>query len=118
MTQLVARVLLPPPNEVWGKVIFLHVCVILSMGEVACVVAGGCMVAGGHAWLQGGHAWLWGVCVVMGGHVWLRRACVAVGGMCGWGVCGCGGACMVAGWMWHAWLPGRGMCLVAGGGGV
>ena len=49
---------LPPANEVWGKVIFLHVCVILSMEGAVCVVAGGL-------------AWLWGGCVVVGGHVWL-----------------------------------------------
>ena len=88
--------LLPPANEVWGKVIFLHVCVILSMGGV--VMHGyrggmhGCRV-GGHAWLWGGvhgwwgaHAWLWG-----GGHAWLWGGmhgcgvvvCVVVGGMRG-----------------------------------
>ena len=64
--------LLPPANEVWGKVIFLHVCVILSMGGDMRGYQGACMVAGwvGHAWLWGdvhgwwgGHAWLWG-----GGH--------------------------------------------------
>ena len=44
---------LPPANEVWGKVIFLHVCVILSTGGVRgrrgmCMAAGGaCVVARG-----------------------------------------------------------------------
>ena len=54
--------LLPPANEVCGKVIFLHVCVILSTG-------GPCMVAGVHAQLRGG-TWMVG-----GG-----------GGVGGWGV--------------------------------
>ena len=67
------------------------------------VSRGACVVAkGGHAWLPGG------ACVVVGGHAWLRGVYVVVGG-----VCGCQGACMVAGG-WgacvvaggHAWLPG------------
>ena len=50
----------------------------------ACMVAGACVVAGGHAWLlggmhgcrgacmvAGGEAWLWGVCMVAGGWAWL-----------------------------------------------
>ena len=99
----------------WGKVMFLHVCVILFTGG-ACVVAGGvCVVAGGHAWLPGAHVWL------LGGHAWLLgvwRGC--------WGAaCMVGGACMVA--MGHAWLLGGmhgcqegvhgcgGACMVAGG---
>ena len=91
--------LLPPANEVWGKVIFLHQFVILFTGG-ACVVApgrGACVVApGGHVWLHqgacvvlfGGHAWfylgvrgfiwgvngfIWGACMVLfggGGHAW------------------------------------------------
>ena len=67
--------LLPPANEVWGKVIFLHQFVILFTGG-ACVVA-----PGGPAWLLGG------ACVVAPG-----GACVvALGGMhgCSGGVCGC-----------------------------
>ena len=80
--------LLPPANEVWGKVIFLHQFVILFTGRGAYVVApggawllrGGVVAPGGHTWLlQGGHAWLlWGgmrgclgVCMVLfGGHAW------------------------------------------------
>ena len=106
------KVLLPPANEVWGKVIFLHQFVILFTGG-ACVVAPG----GGHAWLLlGGHAWLlwggmhgcsWGVCVVApGGHAWLL-----------------GGACMVApGGMHdcsggHAWFY-LGACVVLFKGGM
>ena len=51
---------LPPANEVWGKVMFLQVSVILST-EAACVVARvACMVAGGHAWLPGGVHGCWG----------------------------------------------------------
>ena len=59
---------LPPANEVWGKVIFLHQFVILFTGGGACVVApgGACVVAlGGHAWFySGGHAWFYlgGMC--------------------------------------------------------
>ena len=62
-------ILLPPANEVWGKVIFLHLFVIPFTGG-ACVVA-----PGGHAWLlrgcmvaPGGHAWL----LPGGGRAWLR----------------------------------------------
>ena len=46
-----------PANEVWGKVIFLHLFVILFTGGVPGL--GGCLVLGG-AWSQGG-AWSWGV---------------------------------------------------------
>ena len=66
-----------------------------------------CVVAGGHAWLVGGHAWL------VGGHAWLQGggmcgcqgACVVAGGcvVCRGGMCGCGGM----------WL--QGVCMVAGG---
>ena len=63
--------LLSPANEVWGKVIFLHLFAILFTGG-ACVVVGGVHVCGGHAWLQGG------MCGC-------RGACVVAGGMCGWG---------------------------------
>ena len=63
--------LLPPANEVWGKVIFLHVCVILSTG-----VGGG----GWRVWFFGG------VCMVFSG---------GVCGFFGGGMCGFGGACVV-----------------------
>ena len=105
--------LLPPAKEVWGKVIFLHLFVILFTE--------------GRAWLPGGVHGCRGVCVV-GGCAWL------LGGMHGcWGVCGCQGVCMVGGvhgWGGtcvvgggHAWLPGgmhgcRGACVVARGGHV
>ena len=59
---------LPPTNEVWGKVIFLHLFVI--------------MFTGGHAWFEG---------VVVGGMHHCRRACVVVG------VCVVVGGCMVVG---------------------
>ena len=121
---------LPPANEVWGKVIFLHLFVILFTGG-ACVVApwgrgawlfqGGCMVApGGHAWLLrgGGHAWL----LQGGGHAWSVPG--LQGGMygCSGGPCvvaleGCmvalGVACMVA--LAGAWLLRGGMCGCSGG---
>ena len=42
--------LLPPANEVWSKVIFLHLFVILFTG-------GRAWLLGGYAWLLGGSAW-------------------------------------------------------------
>ena len=94
-TMYVLYVCLPPANEVWGKVIFLHQFVILfTGGGVRGCSRGTCMVAqGGMHGCSGGHAWLlWGgvrgcsrgrgVCVVA------RGACmVALGGMHGfiWG---------------------------------
>ena len=56
---------LPPANEVWGKVIFLHLSVILFTGGHVWWWLGG--VVGGHAWQGGmhggGHVW-------QGGHAW------------------------------------------------
>ena len=40
-----SSVLLPPANEVWGKVIFLHLSVILFTG--GCLLPGGCLLEGG-----------------------------------------------------------------------
>ena len=107
---------LPPANEVRGKVIFLHMCVILSTGGACMVVGGGvcgcrgaCVVAGGHA-CWGVHG-CWGACVVAGGcmiaggHAWLRGGVRAYGGVCmvargcAWlqgGMCGCWGG--MRGW--------------------
>ena len=110
---------LPPANEVWGKVIFLHLFVILFTGGVRGCWGGGCawfgggrhVAAGGHAWL-GGHVWLPGACVVAGG-------CMVAGGMHGcWGACMVAGGCVVAGG--HAWFQvsmrgSRGACVVLGG---
>ena len=85
---------LPPANEVWGKVIFLHLFLILftggmrgCSGGVLCCSGGSCMVAPrGCAWLfRGGHAWL-----LWGGHAWLLRG--------------------------HAWLLPGGMDVALGGG--
>ena len=75
---------LPPANEVWGKVIFLHQFVILFTGGgmrgcwggmcgfirggVRGFIWGACVVIfrGGHAWFYlGGHAWFYS-----GGHAW------------------------------------------------
>ena len=80
MYQILSRKLfLPPANEVWGKVIFLH---LFSHS----VHGGG---GGGNAWLLlGGHAWLF-----LGGGV---RGCSGGGVVCG---CSQGG---------HAWLLRRG----------
>ena len=101
------RIFLPPANEVWGKVIFLHLFVILFMGGRAWLPGGvhgcwgACVVAGGHAWLLGGVHGCWGgMCGCPGGMCGCRGACVWLPGC----VCGCWGACVVAGG--HAWLPG------------
>ena len=95
---MLTLLLLPPENEVWGKVIFLHQFVILFTGWGV----RGCSWGGGHAWLLwGGHAWL-----LRGEHVWLLGGACAVlfGGAC---VVAPGGACMVA--------LGGGMCGCSGG---
>ena len=113
---------LPPANEVWGKVIFLHQFVILFTGGVCVVLFGGgmrgfiqgaCVVLfRGRAWfysgacmvLFGGHAWFYlGACVVLfGGRAWFYLGGCAwfySGGMHGFiwgGMCGfIRGACMV-----------------------
>ena len=65
-----------PANEVWGKVIFLHLFVILFTG--------------GHVWLLGGMCGCWGACMVAGGHAWLQGACMVARG-CAWLL---GGACI------------------------
>ena len=62
--------LLPPANEVWGKVIFSQVSVILSTG--GCAGQWACMAVG---------AWQ-GVCVAGCGWVWQGWVCV-VGGVHG-----------------------------------
>ena len=54
--------LLPPANEVWGKVIFLHLFVILFTGDVP--GPGGCLVPGGGAWSGG--LMVPGGCLVLG----------------------------------------------------
>ena len=61
-------VLLPPANEVWGKVICLQVCVCPLRG---CLVPGGCLVqgvAGPGGWLVRG-CLVWGVLVPSPGWV-------------------------------------------------
>ena len=74
-------VLLPPANEVWGKVIFLHQFVILFTGGHAWLLWwGGCVVAWEGVWLLGGacvvapggvHGFIRGACMVLfGGHAW------------------------------------------------
>ena len=56
---MIVLLLLPPANEVWGKVIFSEACVKNFVH------------GGGRAWLQGACMVARGVCLVAGGHVWL-----------------------------------------------
>ena len=73
--------LLPPANEVWGKIIFLHLSVILfTWGEGG----NGCLVPGG--------VWSW-VCLLRGG-VPVPRGVPAPGG------CLLPGGCLVWGGAW------------------
>ena len=109
------------PKRSWGKVIFLHLFVILFTGGRAWLLPGGmrgcsggvrgccggaCVVAlGGMCGCSWGHAWLWwGVCMVAPGACMVAWGCVWLlqGGMHGFSQ----GACMVA--------PGG--CVVAVGG--
>ena len=87
---------LPPANKVWGKVIFLHLSVILFIG------------GGVHG---GGHAWQWGACVAGGVHggAYMVGACMA-GGM--WGVCM--GGMHGRGHAWQGGMCGGGACVVGG----
>ena len=92
------KLFLPPANEVWGKVIFLHLFVILFTGggTRGCWgrvwLLGGMHGSGGHAWLPGGMHGCKGACVVARGCVWLQGACVVVGG-----VHGCRGCAWLSG---------------------
>ena len=65
--------LLPPANEVVGRLCFYR-CLILSTGRGACVVAVGGVCG------CGGRVWLWGACMVVGRCAWLRGACMVAGG--------------------------------------
>ena len=102
-------VYLPPANEVWGKVIFLHLFVILFTGGCAWFYLGGRawfylggmhgfirggmhgFIQGGmHGFIQGGmHGFIRGACMVLflgGVHGFIRRGvCVVLfgGGMRG-----------------------------------
>ena len=120
---------LPPANEVWGKVIFLHLFVILFTGGACVVARGAWFYSGGHAWFYSGGPCVvlfGGACVVLfGGCAWFY-----LGGMCGfiWGACvvlfggACvvlfGGACVVlfGGCVvlfgGHAWFYSGGACVV------
>ena len=100
--------LLPPANEVWGKVMFLHQFVILFTGG-ACVVLfwGACVVlfrggGGMHGFIWGGHAWFYsgGACMVL----FRQGACVVL----------FRGVCMVL-FGGHAWLYSGGAWYYLGG---
>ena len=71
------KAFLPPANEVWGKVIFLHLFVILFTGGACMVAPGGmcgCSWGGMHGCSQGGvHGCSrgGGMCGCSGGHAWL-----------------------------------------------
>ena len=121
---------LPPANEVWGKVIFLHQFVILftgggvrgcsrggvhgcSRGAVWLLWRGHAFFPRGGAWLfLGGHAWLLrGACMVFsGGHAWFflaGEAFMVFSGGCM--VFSSGGACVVfSGGVCVVW---RGVCI-------
>ena len=108
--------------------VFTGVCDSVHRGG-ACMVARGCVVAGGHVWLLGGVCGCWG-CVIAGG-VWLHGGMHGCWGGAWWGacmvwggMCGCWGACVVAGGAMHGctgghtWLLGGvwlGVCMAAGG---
>ena len=84
--------LLPPKNEVWGKVIFLHLSVILFTGGGVPGPRGGLVPEGG--------------------------GMPGPGGVCSWGVPGPGGGLLLGGaWSWGGLLRGcvpgpGGWCLV------
>ena len=73
--RLVDILLLPPANEVWGKVICLQVCV--------CPRGGVCMVPGG-AWSLGGSMVPEG-CMVLGEGMHGPGGCMVPGGAWSWG---------------------------------
>ena len=113
------RAYLPPANEVWGKVIFLHQFVILFTGGMRGFIRGACVVLFGGACmvLFGGHAWFyWGACMVLfggcacfylgGAYVVLFRGAYMVlfGGMPGF----IRGVCVVL-FGGHAWFYSGGM---------
>ena len=87
-----------------------YTCLSVILFTGVCVwLLGGCMVAGGHAWL-------W-VCVHdWGGMHGCQGVCVVVATGCAWvwgGVHGCWGHAWLLGG--HAWLWGGAACVVAGG---
>ena len=68
--------LLPPANEVWGKVIFLHLSVILFTG--GCLVPRGDAWSRGSAWSGGGGCLVAEAGLLPGGGAWSRGS--ALGG--------------------------------------
>ena len=101
---------LPPTNEAWGKVIFLHLFVILFTRRHACPRGRACP-GGMHAQEGGvhvqGHAWPGGM--HSQGDVCGQGTCMAEGhaclGGCAWlgGMHGSGSICS---WEGNAWLGG------------
>ena len=114
--------LLPPANEVWGKVTCLQACVCPEGGAWS---QEGVLALGG-AWSQGGclvlgrGAWSWGEVLAPGGLPGLGGAC-SQGGACFWGVPasgGCllpGGACSWGSAWWRSppqWLLLLAVCIL------
>ena len=84
VTLVVNIALLPPANEVWGKV--LHLSVNLFTGG---------MYGWGGGGMCGWGVCSWDMCVHGWGRAWLRHvwlgACMTDGGVCGWRTCMAGG---------------------------
>ena len=126
--------LLPPANEVAGRLCFYRCVWFCSQGGVHGCCGGACVVAlggvGAYVVAAGGHGWLLGACMVAlggmcgccGGHAWLlwRHVWLLLGGMCGCsrGVRGCcwGHVWLLLGWGVRGCYGG--MFMVAPGGHV
>ena len=108
-------ILLLPTNEVWGKVIFLHLFVILFTGMGGLLTRGeclpkemGCLVWSLGGLLQGvpGPGVCSGGCLVSSQGGLLLEGCLVLGGPWSWGVPGPGG-CLLPGEVPGGDLPGR-----------
>ena len=89
-----ANLLLPPANEVWGKVIFFTpVCHFVHRGG-GVSGPGGCACSWGVSGPGGVCSWREGGCLLPEGLV--LGGCLLPGGVCSWGV-GSGCVCLVQG---------------------